>query len=269
MSLLLLLGAVVAAPYGTQPDAVDAYLADLARENLTYPERVAVVARDAVGTEYRDGPLGEGPGGTYDSDPLIDLTCADCVTYVEQCLALAASANYKEATDKLQQIRYAGGAVDFATRNHFMVADWLAENAWCVEQTKALGVPVAQVTRTISKRDFFQRVKAPGLGNDVADRDVTVNYIPVAQAGGAAAAIKQPSLIVFIGKIDWLFALHCGLFLPDENGGLLYHASSKAGAVTPVKLADYVASQPKRYLGFTVHEITAPPFAEPVGKAAK
>lgn len=266
MWLLVVLSIFGETPYGTSSDQLDGYLADLQGRKMAYPARVAMVARDAVGTTYADGPLGEGPTGVYDQDPLIDLARVDCVTYVEQCLALAAARSYEDAVAKLQTIRYAGGRVDFSTRNHFMVADWLSNNPWCVARTTELGVPFERLTRTISKRDFFKLVKAPELGGDIADRAVSIAYIPAARASEAAAAIRVPALVVFIGKIDWLFALHCGLYVPEAGGGgKLYHASSKAGAVTATDLDAYVASQSKRYLGFTVHEITTPPFADEAG----
>ncbi len=261
--LLLIISITAGTPYGSEAATVDPYLRQLHEGERSYVARVAQVAKDGLGTAYQDGPLGEGPGAPHDADPLIDLTRVDCVTYVEQCLALAAGLNYTDSVAKLQQIRYAGGAVDFGTRNHFMVADWAVENAWCVDVTGQLGVPVESQSRRISKRDFFKRVKAPEFGTDIPDRDVQIQIVPSHLAAAAAPRITKPSVIVFVGKIDWLFALHCGIFLPEAGGsGRLYHASSKSEAVVAVDLADYVASQSKRYLGFVVYEITTPPFAE-------
>ena len=97
------------------------------------------------------------------------------------------------------------------------------------------------------------------MGQSIADRAVSIAYLPIASAPAAALRIRKPSLVVFIGKIDWLFALHCGIFLPDASGGgTLYHASSKAGKVAGMDLADYAQEQSARYLGFTVYEITPP-----------
>jgi len=262
MWFLLVVSVLAKMPYGDDPAAVEAYINGLRAQEISYVERVATIARDGVGTPYHDGPLGEGPDGAHDTDPLIDLSRVDCVTYIEQCLALAAGTSYADTVEKLQRIRYAGGAIDFETRNHFMMADWVENNRWCIDRTAALGLKTTRLTRTISKRDFFERVKAPGLGGDTADRDVTISYIPIDAAGAAAGAIKSPAIVIFIGKIDWLFALHCGIFVPGEGGGLLYHASSGAGEVVGVDLAEYAASQSKRYLGFSVYEITPPPFTK-------
>lgn len=254
---LLLLGGTPL--QGEPPAAVDAYLEALHADHPAYLDRLRQVVVDSAGTPYEDGPLGEGPDGRFDDDPLIDLARVDCVTHVEQCAALAAGTSLAGVTDGLQHVRYAGGRIDFASRNHFMIADWIPNNPWCREFTGALGIPAKSVTRTISKADFFRKVGASGIGQDIADREVTLTYIPIEHAEAVAQTLDRPALIVFIGHIDWLFALHCGFFLPDAPGpGPLYHASSKAGKVVSVKLEDYAREQSSRYLGLAVYTIESP-----------
>ena len=254
--LLSVFGAMV---YEQTPPEIDAYLAQRHRPDSTFIQRLEQVVADSVGTPYHDGPLGEGPGASYDSDPLIDLSRVDCVTFVEQSVALASASSLAEATKVLQGYRYEDGQVDFLHRNHFMLVDWVPNNPWCRDSTAKLGLETKTVTRSISKAGFFRRVKAPELGQEIPDRDVSITYIPIDEASAAARAIKTPSLVVFIGHVDWLFALHCGIFLPDRTGsGSLYHASSAAGKVAAMDLGDYATSQSKRYLGMAVFEITDP-----------
>lgn len=227
--------------------------------NSTFQMRLEQVIVDSLGTPYHDGPLGEGNGAPYDADPLIDLSRVDCVTFVEQSVALASAPNLVQATEVLQHFRYQNGQIDFLHRNHFMLVDWAPNNSWCKETTTDFGIETGKVTRMISKAGFFRKVKAPELGQDIPDRDVTVTYIPISQAAALAHAIEKPSLVVFIGHVDWLFALHCGIYLPDgPEGGKLVHASSKAGAVAAMDLAAYAASQSERYLGMAVYEIREP-----------
>jgi hypothetical protein len=256
---LILAALICAAPLaGLNPEEVTAYLARLPEND--FETRLTRVALDAVGTPYADGPLGEGPDGQYDTDPLIDLSRVDCVTFVEQCIALAASRDYDEAFQRLQRIRYLNGQIDYESRHHFFVTDWLAHHIWCRDISGGLGVETAKVTRTISRRGFFQRVNAPDLGHDTPDREVTLSYVPVEAGKAALAQLPTPSLLVFIGrKPDWLFALHTGFYLRDETGaGRLVHASSKAGAVAAVDLAEYLRENAGRYLGFTAYRVSAP-----------
>jgi D-alanyl-D-alanine carboxypeptidase/D-alanyl-D-alanine-endopeptidase (penicillin-binding protein 4) len=241
------------------PLEVDAWLGKIRSERPTFAERLQQVASKSLGTPYADGPLGEGPGASHDPDPLMDLTRVDCVTFVEQAVALAASEHYRAAFELLQRIRYAGGEVDFARRNHFMIADWIANNPWCVEVSGELGVETVPVTRTISWTGLFEKLKAPGLGADRPDRSVTLGCVPTGMAAAAEARLPSPALVVFVGNVDWLFALHCGLYLRDAQGvGRLFHASSKSGAVVAVPFTDYVAENATRYLGFTAYRVGEP-----------
>ena len=256
---IVLLSVLGAGLYGQTPRETDAYLAKLHAPGSTFQARLEQVIADSQGTPYHDGPLGEGPGAPYDEDPLIDLSRVDCVTFVEQSVALASAPSLAQATEVLQHYRYKDGQIDFLHRNHFMLVDWVSNNPWCKETTTDLGIETQNVTRTISKAGFFRRVKAPELGQDIPDREVMVSYIPINQAAAVAEAIKKPSLVVFIGHLEWLFALHCGIFLPGDSGeGRLVHASSKAGSVSTMDLAAYAASQSDRYLGLAVFEIGEP-----------
>jgi D-alanyl-D-alanine carboxypeptidase/D-alanyl-D-alanine-endopeptidase (penicillin-binding protein 4) len=257
--ITVILSALGATIYDQTPTETDAYLAKLHAPEFTFQKRLEQVITDSLGVPYHDGPLGEGPDAPYDKDPLIDLNRVDCVTFVEQSVALASATTFTQATKLLQGYRYQDGQIDFLHRNHFMLVDWVPNNPWCVETTPDLGIDTRKVTRTISKAGFFRRVKAPELGQDIPDRDVTVTYIPIEQAAALAKAIEKPSLVVFIGHVDWLFALHCGFYLPSApESRRLVHASAKAGKVAAMDLAAYAASQSERYLGMAVYEIKDP-----------
>lgn len=245
---------------GLDASGVDAYLKRLFQDHPTFEARLGQVLEDSIGTPYFDGPLGEGPTGKYDQDPLVDLTRADCVTAVEQAIAMASADNYPDFFEKLQAIRYKGGVIDFESRNHFMETDWVRNNAFCEPVTKELGVPLASVTRTISRAGFFERVKAPGVGAGTPDEKIAFEYVPSAAVEDAERALPNNSLILFVGqKPDWLFVLHCGIFVRDESGqGRFIQASSKQGAVVSMDLGDYVREQGDRYLGLAAYRIREP-----------
>lgn len=236
----------------------DSYLAELSVREPSFSTRLAEVAKRSLGTPYADGPLGEGPQGQYDKDPLINLSRVDCVTFVEQTIALAASASYETALNTLHWIRFHDGQISFEGRNHFMISDWVANNKFCRDVTRNLDVPTRTISRKISRRDFFDRVNAPELGRDTPDRTIELVYVASADARSAEKNLPSPALVVFIGKVDWLFALHCGFYVRDEQGeGLMYHASSNAGRVVAESLADYLEDS-SRYLGFTAYDIAEP-----------
>lgn len=236
------------------PTTADTFLAHLHAREPDYAARVITVAKEMLGTTYSDGPLGEGPGAAYDSDPLIDLTRVDCVTYVEQVFALAASRTYAEAADYLQDIRYKRGEVDYGVRNHFFIADWVVNNGFVRDVTKDLGVACVDETRTIGRRKFFELTKAPEYLDTAVDHALTLSYAPSAAAASAEGALPDLALIVFIGKPAWLFASHCGLYIRENGHGLLYHASSTKGEVVAVPFPDYVRGNSK-IVGFTAYAI--------------
>ena len=226
---------------------------------LDFEARLHRVVAATLGTPYHDGPLGEGPGAKYDADPLIDLSRVDCVTFIEQAVAIAVTDNFEAAVGQLQKIRYRGGKIDFGTRNHFMISDWIANNPWCRDISQDLDVETASATRTISRRSFFEKQNAPELGAGLPDQVQTLHYVPLAQAVAAEANLPNTAILIFIGKIDWLFALHCGVYLRDADGtGKLHHASSKAGKAVALPLAQYLEENKTRYLGFTAYAVATP-----------
>lgn len=260
LSLLIVYLSLAGTPLHEQsPEEVTGYLHCLQAERQPFEERLRRVVEDSIGTEYNGGPLGEGAGGAHDSDPLVDLTKVDCVTFVEQSVALSMAPDYPAMVEQLQTFRYRDGRINYEARNHFMISDWIRNNPFCTEITQDLGVDTQVLERTISKKDFFQLVKAPELGQATPDEIVQLAIVPTALTPQAEAQLPDTALVVFVGKVDWLFALHCGLYLRDNNGeGHLIHASSKAGAVTRTRLSDYMQQQENRYLGFTAYAVNEP-----------
>lgn len=259
MAATVLLVFALAAPlWEMAPTEVNDFLERIRAEHDTFDARLTAIALDSIGTPYAGGPLGEGPEGKYDTDPLMDLSRVDCVTFMEQAIALAAAATYDEAFTLLQRIRYKDGQVDFLRRNHFMVADWLANNPWCKDVSQELGVPTVALTRTISKKDFFPKVDAPDLGQDIADEEITIHYIGREHVAQAVKNAPLPAMVLLVGKIDWLFILHTGLLVEDEDGGdpAFIHAST-TGTVVEEALPEYL-SRIDRHLGVVIAHVDAP-----------
>lgn len=246
--------------YQMAPCDVDACLTELYKATPDFGTRVTEVARRSIGTRYKGDPLGEGPNGAVDKDPLMDLTQVDCVTFVEQTIALAASASYQDAFDHLQAIRYHGGAIAFENRNHFMVVDWVKNNAFCREITADLGVKPESVTRTIGRKHLFELKELPELAAAAVDPKVTLAYVPVSLAAQAAKQLPSPALVLLIGKVDWLFTLHCGFHIRDVNGDSRFiHAGSQAGQIVDVPFTS-IFENTTRYIGFAAYALDEPKF---------
>lgn len=89
-------------------------------------KRLDIISKIFLGLPYgAGGPLGEGPTGTIDQDPLYRFDTFDCTTYVETIMALALTRDVNEFEDELNKIRYENGEIEYFKRNHFTDLQWI------------------------------------------------------------------------------------------------------------------------------------------------
>ena len=259
---LFVLGNTPVISASSQPEeTISSLISSLASRKIPFTKRVAIIAEKSIGTPYRGDPLGEGPAGKYDTDPVINLSAVDCVTFVEQTIALAASNSLGEASWLLQQIRYQNGNIAFVHRNHFMIADWVPHNSsFCHNITGCLHTNTVSLTRTIDHKHFYRLKNIPSMAETVSNPVITIQYIPRFRATQAEQYLPDTALIFFIGeKPEWLFVLHCGFYVRNNGQGLLIHASSASGQVTQTNFATYL-SRNTHFIGFTAYALTEPAF---------
>ena len=186
-----------------------------------------------VGTRYMANPLGEGFG--YDADPLIRYDAFDCTTFVETVLA-------NGDTDKLTQLRYKNGIVDFLHRNHFIETDWLVNNSKYI-QNISYTFPGASVRHVINdKQSWFKTVH--NISTSVPPQSADLTYIPYS----AVRKINntRPMVVLFVveksNMVDKLgtdlAVVHMGILLP--GGTVMRHASRLAGMVVDTDFAQYI-----------------------------
>jgi hypothetical protein len=229
-----------AAP-GESPGA-EAYEASLVGHDLV--DRFVQASALFLGTPYAGGPLGEGEGNSPDSDPRVDFGRADCVTYLEQTLALAIEPLFGEGRflDALDAIRYRDSEVTFAARNHYVVRDWIPANAWLLRDVTAevAGDRAEDVTRRIDRVAFL---RGQGVEPRAGIDDVRAITIPVAPSSALRELepnLRSGDLLFWVGKKEGIFALHSGLVVRGADGAVTFrHASSTAGRVVDESLAEY------------------------------
>jgi hypothetical protein len=237
-------------------------------------ERFVSASSLFLGVPYLNGPLGEGEGGDVDPDPRVDFGHVDCVTYLEEALALALvdPAGPDDAyLAALDRIRYADGIVDYAHRNHYMVRDWIPANRWLLTDVSAqvAGDAAQTVTRTIDREKFLRDNGAtPRPGEDDV-REMKLTVVPGAAAHEVDARLKSGDLILWVGEVTGIFSLHTGLAVRGKDGNLLLrHGSSKAGEVLDESFADYAERRAKFVPYFVVlrlHEDATLPGGTPRG----
>lgn len=113
--------------YEMPPKQIDQLLPHL-QKTMNYHQRLRTLSAMFLGAIYKYGPLGEGPKGRYDRDPIFRLDRVDCVTFIETVMALALSHSLRETKIRLQKIRYKHGLIQYRYRNHFTATQWLVEN---------------------------------------------------------------------------------------------------------------------------------------------
>lgn len=114
--------------FPSSPEEAQQLLSKFSNETNTQ-ERLDFYSKIFLGLPYgKNGPLGEGPEGRFDRDPLYRFDLFDCTTYVETVVALALSRTVNEFENNLDKIRYEDGDVDYLKRNHFTDLQWIPFN---------------------------------------------------------------------------------------------------------------------------------------------
>src|SRR3990167_8323800 len=92
------------------------------------PDRIDYFTQQFLGRPYVGSAQGEGSQGEFDQSPLFRFDAFDCVTYVNNVLALALSSNAAEFQNHLLKINYYNGIPKYENRFHFMSVDWNLQN---------------------------------------------------------------------------------------------------------------------------------------------
>jgi hypothetical protein len=121
-------------------------------------ERLLSVSERFLGTPYRFSPLGEGRG--VDPDPTFRVDAVDCLSFVEQALAMSLAPRPEEVPVVLEHLRYASTPA-YEDRNHLMESQWLPNNlrkGFLVDVTRRHGATdTVRVEKTLTSRTWTSR----------------------------------------------------------------------------------------------------------------
>jgi len=213
---------------------IDTLIRQTSQRHPDFLERLQIYSARALGTPYRWFPLGDGPQGKYDRGPLVDFARVDCLTFCEQILAMALAEDYEEMFARLQRLRYRHGEIDIRARNHFMLADWLPNNSWLVEDmTAALGGDLCvEMTKTINRVETLRKKGVPR--NELAamppPQTMTIRYIPEVKLPAIKSKLRGGEIAVIVQSRPGIFAAHLGFMLRDSAGRIFFrNASARRG----------------------------------------
>jgi hypothetical protein len=152
----------------------------------------------------------------------------DCVTYVETVLALARASDPAGFADELRRVRYDGGRVEWARRNHYMT-DWVRRNA----RAGIVG-PVAAGGLATRKEKTLDAVAG------LPARKARFACVPKPKLRAFASRLKNGDILLFASTKAGLDVFHCGLLVRKDGSWKLRHASRSAGRVVEGDLAAFL-----------------------------
>ena len=265
MSFLALALAVLAAepPRWTAAGAPEREAAIEAARRLPLAQRLLSNSEGFLGTPYGVSPLGEGSG--KDPDPTLRYDLVDCLTFVEETMAMSLAPTAAQVQPFLQTVRYAKEQT-YEDRNHLMEAQWLPNNiakGYLRDITGELGGRAAVVAEKTLTPHTWSGKLGVGLGLPPGRRALGTFQVPIVPIGQAlAAARKAPSgTVVVIVREDRPLLVtrvsHLG-FLVQGKRTVLRHASRSWGKVLDEDLEAFLS----RNLGYAKWTVSGLAFYE-------
>ncbi len=229
-------------------------------------DRVDYYSNYFLGKPYLAGAQGEGVDGEFDRSPLYRFDCFDCVTYVNNVLALSLSKSSAEFERNLLKINYYNSTPTYEKRFHFMSCDWNTQNQKnkiVKDITKTVldangEVLAIEAIGDIDKPNWycFQKKRVP----DSACVEVaSIPFLPLDKIFDAhriadtyiLSQIPHASIIEIV-RPNWdlrdkigtkLHVSHLGFVFQKNNQLVFRHASSKQSVVVEVPLLKYLQGQ--------------------------
>lgn len=240
-------------------------------ENLPVEQRIPLIARFFIGKPYKSNTLNV----TKEDLPVINLRELDCVTFVENVLALAYLEHYtnditEDFVHNIVKLRYRNGEiVDYTSRFHYST-DWLYEmgqqHLLADKTLDAGGILYPQhinfMSGHISRYPMLERdpklvTKIKSIETAISQR--TYYYIPKEKILEAEKHIQEGDVILITTNIKGLDTSHLGFAARKEGRIYLLHASSLGKKVmfSQVPLQEYMQDI-KHQTGIMIARICSP-----------
>jgi len=232
-------------------------------------ERLVQMSERFLGTPYLVSPLGEGSG--KDPDPLIRFDAVDCLTFVEETIALGLSSSWEEVERLLTRIRYADQPV-YAQRNHLMESQWIPNNiqkGFLTTVTHRYGGDRTHaVWKEISERTWESKA-ARQLGLTGAERPIGkygLSVVDLKDAPGIASRVVSGTILAIVRE-DRPFSVtrisHVGFVIQKNKRTYLRHATRTFGRVVDEDLKTFLSRNLKygkwKVVGVSLYEVAVPP----------
>lgn len=190
-------------------------------------------------------------------DLVVNLRELDCVTYVENTIALyrtiiSDSINFEYFKKELKNIRYRSGTIEGYTSRLHYTTDWIFDNEskkYIFDKTKLIGgvelpVKVYYISQNYEKYNYLK--KHPEDVEKIKTIEEKINsrkyyYIPTEKIPTIEKSIHTGDILYFTTKISGLDISHAGIAVWQEDVLTFIHASTKYKKIiiNPESLYDY------------------------------
>ena len=204
-------------------------------DTLSIGTMMVRIGESFLGTKYTPGTLeAEGPERL-----VINLEELDCVTYVENVLALArivraGTTTWEAYVAELERIRYRDGRLDgYPSRLHYF-SEWIDDNAelgLVRNITRDIGgVPLDEPINFMSTHpDSYRQLSDPATLQAIREMEARLTneprwYIPEDALPGVMSRLENGDIIAATSSIEGLDVAHTGLAVRRDDGVYLMHA---------------------------------------------
>ena len=208
--------------------------------------RIETISESLLGAGYKIDPLGE--GRPPDLDPMTRYDLFDCLTYVEEVLALSLSADPRHAGEIRHALRYGTNPADYHTRHHFMELQWLPSaiaNGWLVDTTASYGT-VAYREKWVTPETWegWRKTKLFKLGkSEFPTGKMSLSVLPLEDAIERADRFRSGSIILIVRQDQEqspIWVSHIGLIIQGKHPTLRHATRMGGGAVRDHNLVWYL-----------------------------
>ncbi len=235
IALLAAAGPALAAPETTLPDEVAARIRAVADRPLA--ERIDAISQAFLGRPYLLDPLGEGSGP--DPDPLFRYDAFDCLTYVEEVLALALARDPLDVDAVRLALRYGDAEPRYEHRRHFMELQWIPGNVASgrLRDTTAEYGPTTVIDREVTPetwRRWRGRSSFQLPDEALPTGPLRLEVLSIDDAIAAADRIRPGSLLLTVrdARSDSPVQVsHVGIVVPGRHPTVRHATKMSGGAV--------------------------------------
>lgn len=234
------------------------YAREMHLAELPFGERIVPIGNFFLGFPYKAGTLNV----ALEEMPVINLREFDCVTFVENTLALAFLPHYDVSAtarfvENLVKIRYRDGKIEsYLSRLHYS-GDWFYEMqkrhflADVTQKAGGIRYPLEVGYMTLHYRKYPMLLQDTALVPEMRKIETAINartyyYIPKERIGSVEEELREGDVLLITTNIKGLDTSHLGFAVRKKGRIHLLHASSSAGrvVVTTDPLSAYTADIP-------------------------